>query len=98
MPTRRSARSSGCTANSRAARREAIATPEEARRANTELRQYMRTQDNYLPEIEELAEEQLKAVGHATGALTHRSVSLMAEAARLRAASTSTTCRTPPAR
>src|SRR5690606_20216010 len=29
--------------------REAIATPEEARRANTELRQYMRTQDNYMP-------------------------------------------------
>src|SRR5690606_6245866 len=33
--------------------RQAIATPEEARRANTELRQHMRTQDNYLPEIEE---------------------------------------------
>lgn len=59
--------------------REAIATPEEARRANTELRQYMRTQDNYIPEIEELAQEQLKAVGHSTGALTHRSVSLMAK-------------------
>ena len=29
--------------------REAIATPEEARRANTELRQTMRTQDNYMP-------------------------------------------------
>jgi predicted transcriptional regulator len=59
--------------------REAIATPEEARRANTELRQYMRTQDNYVPEIEELAQEQLRLVGHSTGALTHRSVSLMAK-------------------
>ena len=32
---------------------EAIATPEEARRANTELRERMREQANYLPEIEE---------------------------------------------
>ena len=59
--------------------REAIATPEEARRANTELRHSMRTQDNYMPEIEELAEEAVRAVGHSTGALTHRSVGLMAE-------------------
>ena len=59
--------------------REAIATPEEARRANTELRQYMRTQNNYMPELEELAQEQLRKVGHSTGALTHRSVSLMAK-------------------
>ena len=59
--------------------REAIATPEEARRANTELRQYMRTQDNYMPDIEKLAEDALKGVGHATGALTHRSVNLLAK-------------------
>ncbi|MBB5632445.1 putative transcriptional regulator/DNA-binding XRE family transcriptional regulator [Cryobacterium mesophilum] len=59
--------------------KEAIATPEEARRANTELRQFMRTQDNYIPEIEKLAQEQLRQVGHATGALTHRTVSLMAK-------------------
>ncbi len=59
--------------------KEAIATPEEARRANTELRQFMRTQDNFMPEIEELAQEQLRQVGHSTGALTHRSVSLMAK-------------------
>ncbi len=57
---------------------EAIATPEEARRANTELRALMRTRDNHLPEIEKLAEEQLRAVGHTTGALTHRSVDLIA--------------------
>ncbi len=59
--------------------REAIATPEEARRANTELRRRMRERGNYLPEIERLAEKQLKAAGHGTGALTHRTVSIMAE-------------------
>ncbi|RZI95610.1 MAG: helix-turn-helix domain-containing protein [Microbacterium sp.] len=59
--------------------REAIATPEEARRANTELRLRMRQSANYLPEIEKLAEKQLKAAGHTTGALTHRTVSIMAE-------------------
>ncbi|WP_439591639.1 helix-turn-helix domain-containing protein [Microbacterium sp.] len=59
--------------------REAIATPEEARRANTELRLRMREVDNHLPEIEKLAEKQLWAAGHRTGALTHRTVSIMAE-------------------
>ncbi|MBC7518462.1 MAG: helix-turn-helix domain-containing protein [Microbacteriaceae bacterium] len=58
--------------------REAIATPEEARRANTELRQQMRLAANALPEIEALAEEAVRAVGHVSGALTHRSVSRMA--------------------
>ncbi|MDQ1598305.1 MAG: family transcriptional regulator, fatty acid utilization regulator [Microbacteriaceae bacterium] len=59
--------------------REAIATPEEARRANTELRQYMRTQDNYIGEIEELAEEAVRGIGYVSGALTHRAVSLIAK-------------------
>ncbi|POX65761.1 XRE family transcriptional regulator [Microbacterium sp. Ru50] len=59
--------------------REAIATPEEARRANTELRLRMREAANYLPDIERLAEKQLKAAGHTSGALTHRTVSIMAE-------------------
>lgn len=59
--------------------REAIATPEEARRGNTELRLRMRERNNYLPDIERLAEKQLKAAGHTTGALTHRTVSIMAE-------------------
>ncbi|MGO4299123.1 helix-turn-helix domain-containing protein [Leifsonia sp. RAF41] len=58
---------------------EAVATPEEARRANTELRERMRAQDNYMPEIEELAEQQVRASGHTRGALTHREVSVMAE-------------------
>ena len=59
--------------------REAIATPEEARRANTDLRLHMRTLDNYLPDIDDVAEKLLADVGHTTGALTHRSVSMMAE-------------------
>ncbi|GAA4191696.1 short-chain fatty acyl-CoA regulator family protein [Microbacterium oryzae] len=58
---------------------EASATPEEARRANTELRLRQRAADNYLPEIEELAERQLRAAGHTGGALKHRTVSVMAE-------------------
>ncbi|MFY9712276.1 MAG: helix-turn-helix domain-containing protein [Microbacterium sp.] len=59
--------------------REAIATPEEARRANTELRLRMREQNNYLADIEKLAEKHLRAAGHVQGALTHRTVSIMAE-------------------
>jgi len=59
--------------------REAIATPEEARRANTELRQLMRTKNNYLPEIDALAQELVTKVGYSRGALTHRAVSRMAE-------------------
>ena len=57
----------------------AVATPEEARRANTELRMRMRERNNYLPDIERIATEALAEVGHTGGALTHRSVSLMAE-------------------
>ena len=59
--------------------REAIATPEEARRANTELRQHMRTQDNHIAAIEVLAEEAVGAAGYRVGALTHRAVGLMAK-------------------
>ena len=58
---------------------EAIATPEEARRANTELRERMRERGNYMPAIERLAEERVRASGHVSGALTHREVSVMAE-------------------
>ena len=57
----------------------AFATPEEARRANTKERLAMRDVNNYLPDIEQLAHESLAAIGHLSGALTHRSVSLMAE-------------------
>ena len=57
---------------------EAIATPEEARRANTELRLRMRERNNTLPEIDELVERVLAEAGHVSGALTHRTVSIMA--------------------
>jgi predicted transcriptional regulator/DNA-binding XRE family transcriptional regulator len=58
---------------------EAVATPEEARRANTELRFTMREADNHIEEIERLAEERVRATGHVGGALTHREVTIMAE-------------------
>jgi transcriptional regulator with XRE-family HTH domain/predicted transcriptional regulator len=57
----------------------AIATPEEARRANTELRVWMRERDNHLPEIESLAEQTVRTSGHVSGAITHREVSVMAK-------------------
>lgn len=57
---------------------EAIATPEEARRANTELRLRMRDRNNTIPEIDELVERVLAEAGHVSGALTHRTVSIMA--------------------
>jgi XRE family transcriptional regulator, fatty acid utilization regulator len=58
---------------------EAVATPEEARRGNTEQRARMRERDNHLPEVERTASECVAAVGHTSGALTHREVSRMAE-------------------
>lgn len=59
--------------------RRSIATPEEARRANTELRHRMREKNNYLPELEELAEDLVRSSGHVSGAITHREVGLMAK-------------------
>ncbi|MFH5821747.1 helix-turn-helix domain-containing protein [Georgenia sp. AZ-5] len=59
--------------------RASIATPEEARRINTELRLEMQERNNYVPEIEEIAEEFVRSVGYTGGALTHRMVSQMAE-------------------
>ena len=73
------ARWSACTRSWPAARARRSRRPEEARRANTELRAMMRARDNHLPEIEALAEDQLRKVGHVAGALTHRSVRQMAE-------------------
>ena len=54
--------------------RDAAATPEEARRANTSLQQAMHDKGNYLPEIDQIAEDMVKAAGHETGALMHRTV------------------------
>ncbi len=58
--------------------REKIATPEEARRANTELRARMREADNHIASIEELAEGVMRDVGYDGGAVTHRQVALAA--------------------
>ena len=57
----------------------AIATPEEARRANTELRATMREINNYRPDLELIGQDLADQVGHEAGALTHREVSQMAE-------------------
>ena len=55
------------------------ATPEEARRANTEIRRAMRAADNYLPELEDLGERLIRKAGYRGGALTHRTVGRLAE-------------------
>ena len=56
----------------------AIATPEEARRATTALRLWMRERNNHLPEIETAAEDLVRRAGYTTGALTHSAVASMA--------------------
>lgn len=59
-------------------RDERSATPEEARRANVELRHLMRTQDNYFVELEQHAAQILAAVGHPGGPITQRTASEIA--------------------
>src|SRR5690606_158198 len=59
-------------------RDERAATPEEARRANLELRHLMRTQDNYFADLETKAREILDAVDHPGGPLTQRTASEIA--------------------
>ncbi|MGF2950242.1 helix-turn-helix domain-containing protein [Microbacterium alcoholitolerans] len=59
-------------------RDERAATPEEARRANVELRDLMRTQDNYFADLESRASEILAAVGHPGGPITQRTASEIA--------------------
>ena len=51
---------------------ERAATPEEARRANTELRRTMRARGNFFGELEQQAADLLKAVGHEGGPLSQR--------------------------
>ncbi|WP_460750590.1 helix-turn-helix domain-containing protein [Myceligenerans cantabricum] len=58
---------------------EAIATPEEARRANTELRLERQARDNHFPQFEQLAEDLVRDAGYTGGALTHRTVAVLAE-------------------
>jgi len=52
----------------------AVATPEDARRANADLRMDMRTRDNYFGEIEELATSILQAVNHGGGPVGERRI------------------------
>ena len=58
--------------------RERAATPEEARRANAELRREQRAHNNYIPELEAKAAELLAAVGHEGGPLSQRVASELA--------------------
>jgi len=59
--------------------RAAAATSEEARRANTEIRMQMRERDNYMHEIELVASDLMRRIGHGAGAVTHREVAMLAE-------------------
>ncbi|GAB2549462.1 helix-turn-helix domain-containing protein [Leucobacter ruminantium] len=59
--------------------RAAAATSEEARRANTAIRLKMRERDNYIHEIELIASDLMRRIGHTAGAVTHREVAVLAE-------------------
>ncbi|MGJ0203664.1 helix-turn-helix domain-containing protein [Leucobacter sp. gxy201] len=59
--------------------RVAATTSEEARRANTVIRMQMRERDNYIQEIEVIASDLMRRIGHTTGAVTHRQVAVLAE-------------------
>ncbi len=55
------------------------ATPEEARRANTELRTVMRERDNYFAEVEQAARELAHQAGGGRGPLTERDVTAVVQ-------------------
>lgn len=56
---------------------EHVATPEEARRANTELREKMKARDNYFAHLEAEAAGLLKKVGYASGPLSQHDISAL---------------------
>lgn len=58
---------------------ERASTPEEARRANTQLRSEMRLQSNYFSELEEQAAELLQNIDYAGGPVSQQVVSTIAE-------------------
>lgn len=58
---------------------ERIATPEEARRANAQLRDEMRARDNYFGELEEEARKLLKRVGYQAGPLSQHLIGEITE-------------------
>ncbi|MDO5052393.1 MAG: helix-turn-helix domain-containing protein [Pseudoclavibacter sp.] len=57
---------------------EASRTPEAARRANTQLRLRMRERGNWMPEIEDAADELMSRIEPANGGLSHHSVARLA--------------------
>ena len=59
--------------------RKRAATPEEARRANLELRNLMKEKNNYFSKIEEIADEVLDAIGYDDGPLSQRQAARIAE-------------------
>ncbi|MGK0741569.1 helix-turn-helix domain-containing protein [Leucobacter sp. Z1108] len=59
--------------------RERAATPEEARRANTELRAEMRIRGNYYSELESEARQLLEGVGYIGGPVSQQLISSIAE-------------------
>ena len=59
--------------------RERAATPEEARRANTELRAGMRIANNYYPELEQAATKLLDSVGYSGGPVLQQTIARVAE-------------------
>lgn len=61
-----------------AVRAERSATPEEARRANAQLRHRMREQDNYFGDVEVVAADLLKVTNYASGPITRTVVDQMA--------------------
>lgn len=58
---------------------ERAATPEEARRANTELRKEMRARNNYFGELEAEAKRLLDSVGYSGGPILQQTISDMAQ-------------------
>src|SRR5690606_27779869 len=58
---------------------ERVATPEEARRANTQLRAEMRGRDNHFPEIESEAAAMLARVGYQSGPLSQHLIAAITE-------------------
>ena len=59
--------------------RERAATPEEARRANTELRVEMRAVGNYFADLESAATRLLDSVGYSGGPVSQQTISNLAE-------------------
>jgi len=55
-----------------------VATPEHARRANADLRDRMRRQNNYFGEIEDIADGLLSATGYVAGPITRTGVDKIA--------------------